>query len=154
MKNYSIGEISKKTNMSTSTIRYYEKEGLLPFIKRDSAQRRKFNDVDLGFLEVIDCMKKSAIPIKEIADFMELCMKGDSTLNDRYNFLDKHEAQLIQKIHDLEDNLEFLRWKKWYYKRAMESGTEEVNFLENSRVVDPELKENYEKNIIHKKLKY
>lgn len=154
MSNYSIGEVAKKTAMTPSTIRYYEKEGLLPFVQRDTASRRTFNEVDLGFLEVIDCMKKSAIPVKEIADFMNLCVQGDSSLEQRLDFLTDHEQQLEEKIAELEDNLDFLRWKKWYYQRALEAGTEEANFLKDSRVVNPELKKEFERDVLHKKLKY
>lgn len=152
MNNYSIGEVSRKTKMNTSTIRYYEKNGLLPFVKRDAARRRQFSDVDLGYLEVIDCMKKSAISIKEIADFMDLCFQGDKSLQKRYDFLEDHEHQLEQRIKELQDNLEFLRWKKWYYQQALEAGSESINFIADTRIVDPKVKQRYETEVIHKKL--
>ena len=69
MTKYTIGDISRKLNVSNDAVRYYDKEGLLPFAKRDKAGRREFTDDDLGYIEVIDCLKKSGIPIKDIAQF-------------------------------------------------------------------------------------
>jgi DNA-binding transcriptional MerR regulator len=59
MSYYSIGEVADKMHMPASTIRYYEKQGLLPFVDRDENGRRAFKDNDFNFLEVINCMKKA-----------------------------------------------------------------------------------------------
>lgn len=126
MKTYTIGEIAEKYQLSTDTLRYYDKEGLLPFVKKNSAGRRVFTEDDLGYLNVIECLKKSAIPVKDIATFMEWCMQGDGTLPDRYAFIVEQETILEAKIQVLEANLAFLRWKKWYYQKANEVGTETV----------------------------
>ena len=56
---YSIGEVAKKTNISPSTLRYYEKEGLLPSVSRTDSGIRKFDDDDLDRLSVIECLKKN-----------------------------------------------------------------------------------------------
>lgn len=144
MKTFSIGDSAQHMNVSTDTLRYYEKEGLLPFVKRDQAGRRQFTEDDLGYLEVIDCMKKSAIPVKEIGQFIEYCMAGDQTLADRYEFLGEHEATLEAKIASLEAQLAFLRWKKWYYKRALDAGTEQVNLLPGTTQVDPQVHQIYD----------
>lgn len=147
MKTFSIGEIAQRMNVTVDTLRYYEKEGLLPFVQRDQAGRRVFTENDLGYLEVIDCMKKSAIPVKEIGQFIEFCMIGDETLADRYDFLNEHEVKLEEKIASLEAQLAFLRWKKWYYKRALDAGTEQVNLLPGTTQVDPQVHQLYDKQL-------
>ena len=147
MKTFSIGDIAQHMNVSTDTLRYYEKEGLLPFVKRDQAGRRQFTEDDLGYLEVIDCMKKSAIPVKEIGQFIEYCMVGDETLAARFEFLGEHETKLEEKIANLEEQLAFLRWKKWYYQRAMAAGTENVNRLAGTTQVDPAVIKLYEDSL-------
>ena len=145
MKKYTIGDISRKLNVSTDAVRYYDKEGLLPFVKRNSSGRREFTGNDLGYIEVINCLKKSGIPIKDIAQFIQWCVQGDETLNDRFTFMEEHEIQLEEKIKTLEDNLKFLRWKKWYYGKAAELGTEKIHFLPGTTQVDPQIKLNFEK---------
>ena len=140
---YTIGDIAKKMDISTDTLRYYEKEGLVPFVKRRENGRRYYTDDDLGYFEVIDCMKRAGIPVKEIAVFMEMTIKGDNTLQDRYDFLETNEKKLEEKISKLEENLAFLRWKKWYYNRAIEAGTERVNMQDGSKQVKESVKKEY-----------
>ncbi|MEG0373181.1 MAG: MerR family transcriptional regulator, partial [Enterococcus sp.] len=74
MKKFLIGEISERYGISQDTLRYYDKAGLLPFVKKNSAGRREFTEDDLGYIEVIDCLKRSGIAVKEIAKFMDWCV--------------------------------------------------------------------------------
>lgn len=141
---YKIGDIAKKMNVSVDTIRYYDKEGLMPFVDRDQAGRRVFKENDMNFIEVIQCMKQSGIPVKDIGTFIDWCMTGDSTLQQRYDFLDEHEQQLEREINELQANLNFLRWKKWYYQTALEAGTEAIHFIPGTHDVDPHEHERYQ----------
>ena len=136
MKSFLIGDISKMYGISQDTLRYYDKAGLLPFVKKNQAGRRIFTEDDLGYIEVIDCLKRSGIPVKEIAKFMDWCVEGDKTLPQRYAFMVEKEAALERKIQDLQAQLDFLRWKKWYYQIANEAETEKIFFKEGSRQVD------------------
>ncbi|MGF7437020.1 MerR family transcriptional regulator [Lentilactobacillus senioris] len=144
---YKISDIADKMDVSVDTVRYYDREGLMPFVERDKSGRRVFTDHDLNFIEVIQCMKQAGIPVKEIATFIDWCMTGDETLEQRYDFLADHEQQLETKIQQLEDNLAFLRWKKWYYQTAMEAGTEDIHFLDGTNIVDPNERKRYEKQL-------
>lgn len=143
MKKILIGDITKMYGISQDTLRYYDKAGLLPFIKKNKAGRREFTEDDLGYIEVIDCLKRSGIPVKEIAKFMDWCVEGDKTLPQRYTFMIEQEAALEKKIYDLQTQLDFLRWKKWYYQTANEAGTEEVFFKEGTRQVDGKWHQKY-----------
>lgn len=141
---YLIGDVAKKMNINSSTIRFYDKEGLMPFVQRDAAGRRKFKQQDMNFLEVIDCLKKSGVPVKDIAHFVRLCMEGDGTLQERYDYLDQEEKNLQGKIDELNDKLDFLRFKKWYYKTSVEAGTEKIHFVPGQNLVDPKTKSQYQ----------
>lgn len=141
---YSIGDVAEKMGISTSAIRFYDRKGLLPFVERDNAGRRKFKQNDLNFLEVINCLKKSGVPIKDIAHFIDLCMQGDGTLQERYDYLDHEEAALEQRIKKMKDQLDFLRFKKWYYKTSVEAGTEKIHFTPGTNVVNPDTKHQYQ----------
>ena len=63
---YTVGEIAKKLNVAPSTLRYYDKEGLLPFVERSAGGIRVFHDTDMDWLELIECLKHTGMPIKEI----------------------------------------------------------------------------------------
>lgn len=140
---YSIGEIADKMGINASAIRFYDKQGLMPFVERDHAGRRKFKKQDMNFIEVIDCLKRSGVPVKDIAKFIQLCIDGDGTLRQRYDFLNSEERQLTAKIQELEAQRDFLRFKKWYYKTAVQAGTEDVHFLPGTRTIDPTTHQQY-----------
>ena len=63
---YAIGEMAKMLGVPASTLRYYDKEGLLPFVARSSGGIRQFLESDIEWLRVIGCMKKAGMSIKDI----------------------------------------------------------------------------------------
>ena len=144
---YAIGDVAEIMDMPQSTIRYWDKKGLLPFVDRDENGRRDFKDNDLNFLEVINSMKQSGLKISQIRQFIDLCMQGDMTLKQRYDFLDKEEKVLMEKIETLQKQLDFLRYKKWYYKTSLEAGTEAVHMTKDGTKVQPDIKEQYQKQL-------
>ena len=140
---YSISQAAAMMGTTPSTIRYYDKNGLLPFVKRDQNGRRAFVDNDFNFLKVINCLKKSGVPVKDIAGFINLCMQVDQTLAERYDYLDQEETVIEAKVAELQEQLDFLRFKKWYYKTSLQAGTEAVHFMEGTNVVQPDIHEQY-----------
>lgn len=122
---YTIGQVAKLTGLSISTIRYYDKEGLLNVINRKSGIR-SFNDKDLNTIRVIECLKNSGMLIKEIRDFMKLCEEGDSSLNERYNFFLDQEKKVQDQIKSLNQTLKLIKFKQWYYLKAISDNTESI----------------------------
>ncbi|HAR48494.1 MAG TPA: MerR family transcriptional regulator [Firmicutes bacterium] len=122
---YTIGQVAKLTGLSISTIRYYDKEGLLNGINRKSGIR-SFNDKDLNTIRVIECLKNSGMLIKEIRDFMKLCEEGDSSLNERYNFFLDQEKKVQDQIKSLNQTVKLIKFKQWYYLKAISDNTESI----------------------------
>ena len=122
---YTIGQVAKLTGLSISTIRYYDKEGLLNGINRKSGIR-SFNDKDLNTIRVIECLINSGMLIKEIRDFMKLCEEGDSSLNERYNFFLDQEKKVQDQIKSLNQTLKLIKFKQWYYLKAISDNTESI----------------------------
>ena len=79
---YSISEVAKMLNVSTYTIRYYDKEGLFPLVKRVNGIR-VFEDKDFPWLRMLNCLKNLNMPIKKIKEYVDLALKGDETLKER-----------------------------------------------------------------------
>ena len=69
MATYTIGQAAEMTGLSVSTLRYYEKEGLLPFVERTGGGRRVFSDEDFRWLSIIECLKGAGVPIREIRQY-------------------------------------------------------------------------------------
>ncbi len=133
---YSIKEIADMMNVTTATIRYWDGEGLLPNVKRENG-RRVFEDKDFKWLRVLNCMKNINMPIKKIKEYIELAQKGDSTLQARYEIILEQKQFIQNQIKDLNTCLKEFEYKEWYYKTAINAGTEKV--VENVTVSAPTL---------------
>jgi DNA-binding transcriptional MerR regulator len=117
LMSFTIKQVSEKVNLSVYTLRYYDKEGLLPFITRDQAGNRVFHENDLDWLDLICCLKNTGMPIKQIGTFIQWCMEGDASLNARREMLIEHRQTVIQQINELQDNLEAIKHKIDHYNR-------------------------------------
>lgn len=126
---YTISEFAKKLGLTAYTLRYYEKEGLLPFVERING-RRVFKDEDFTLVRMLICLKHTGMPIREIKEYMDLCQKGDCTLEQRHNIILKQKDLLEEKICSLQRNLEVLKHKEEYYQKAIEAGTENIDGLD------------------------
>ena len=120
---YTVGEIAKKLNIPPSTLRYYDKEGLLPFVERSNGGIRMFSDKDFESLSVIECLKKTGMSIKDIRQFMEWCAQGDATIPERLSMFRRQREQVLTQITQLQETVEILDYKEWYYKTAQKAGT-------------------------------
>lgn len=120
---YTIGEAAKKMGVAPSTLRYYDKEGLLPFVERSNGGIRMFSDEDFEWLSLIECLKRTEMPIKEIKIFIQWCMAGDTTIEQRLEQIKKQKAVIETKIAELQNTLDALNYKEWYYETAKAAGT-------------------------------
>ncbi|WP_019639315.1 MerR family transcriptional regulator [Paenibacillus fonticola] len=103
---YSIKQVSEKTNLPSHTLRYYEKEGLLPFVKRSEGGIRRFTDDDLEWLGLICCLKETGMPIKQIKEFVDLSVQGGGTLRQRCKILIEHKKNVENEIQIMQQHLQ------------------------------------------------
>ncbi len=120
---YTIGEMGKKIGVAPSTLRYYDKMGLLPFVERSKAGTRVFKDSDYEWLNVIECLKKTGMELKDIKKLVEMAMDGDKTIEPRLELITKQKNAVSQQINELQETLKTLEFKEWYYLTAKEMGT-------------------------------
>ena len=120
---YTVGELSKATGVPASTIRFYEKHGLIPNQRRSSDGRRLFDEDSLEWLRFVERLKVSGLPIKEIKEYIDLYLAGDSTIEERRRIVyNRHEA-IDAQLEELLLARDFIEYKCWYYDVARESGT-------------------------------
>lgn len=124
---YTIGDAAAMTGLTISQIRFYDKEGLMPFVGRDANGLRKFTDGDIQFIGIITCLKNSGVPIKHIRQFVDWTMKGDSTINDRLNFMREQKIFLSKQMEELEKSMKVVEGKIKYYEEAAEAGTTAIH---------------------------
>lgn len=124
---FTVKDVAKRTRLSVHTVRYYAKEGLIPHIQRSDSGIRLFEEYDLNWFMLIDCMKKAGMSIREIKTFAELHMQGDSTIPDRLKMLIRQQEETERQIRELQDILDVLKYKRWYYEVAQAAGSLDVH---------------------------
>ena len=123
---YTVGEMAKRLGVAPSTLRYYDQEGLLPFVERSKGGIRVFKDRDYEWLQVIGCLKKTGMQPKDIKLFVEMAMQGDATIEPRLALIVKQKAAVKAQIAELEETLRTLEFKEWYYETARKNGSTAV----------------------------
>ena len=121
---YTIGEVSQMFGIPVSTLRYYDKQGLFPALKRENGVR-KFSESDLRTLRLVECLKLSGLEIEQIRVFIEWCEEGSSTYGKRRAFFEERQRVVEEQIERLSQVLDMIRFKKWYYEQAQADGGEE-----------------------------
>ena len=119
-KTYKIGEISKITNLTIDTLRYYEKEGLIT-PARDQNNIRMYSDSDIRWIQFIKKLKQTGMPLKNIKEYSNLRDQGDSTINEILSLLYEQKQRLEQNSKQLEEHILFLNNKIDIYKAKMKN---------------------------------
>lgn len=120
---YTAGEAAKILGIPASTVRYYDKEGLIPNLKRSSSGIRLFREEDIEELRLIQCLKKTGLSLKDIRIFMNLPVDGDKTIRTRLSILTRQKELLEEKKRELEEMMNVVDYKLWYYRTSAEAGT-------------------------------
>lgn len=116
---YTISQAAAKAGVSIYTLRYYDKEGLLPFLDKKEDGTRVFKESDFEWLKTVSCLKDTGMSIREIRDFISLCVQGDETLGTRLEILKKHQADFEEKMAQMEQYRTAIQRKVQYYEDAL-----------------------------------
>lgn len=137
-------EVSEMFHLPISTLRYYDKEGFFPDLKR-KGNIRYFSDNEIEALRVIECLKKSGLEIKDIKQFFIWVTEGSSSYSKRKKLFENHKSAVEEEIKQLEKILAMLKFKCWYYETAMTDGNEDriTSMLPNH--LPSEIQELYDK---------
>lgn len=112
---YSIQTVAEKTGLSISTLRFYDKAGLLPFVARDASGYRAFTNGDLALLHTIVCLKNTGMKIADIRHYIELVMAGPTTAKARQALLTTHRANVVAKQKEIARSLAEIDYKLAMY---------------------------------------
>ena len=121
---YSIGQISEMFNLPISTLRYYDQEGFFPHLQR-KGNIRIFSDAEIDALNLIECLKKSGLEIKDIKQFFKWVSEGSASYPKRKELFEHRRQAVLDEMHSLEKTLAMLEFKCWYYDKAIADGNED-----------------------------
>lgn len=111
-----IKQAAGRTQLSEHTLRYYDREGLMPLLKRSSSKIRDFSENDIAWIDLICCLKSSGMTLEEIKDFMNLCLRGLDTCEERRDMLMSHRKSILEQMKKLKASLNTIDYKIDHYK--------------------------------------
>ncbi|WP_027084472.1 MerR family transcriptional regulator [Cohnella panacarvi] len=112
---YTINEVARICDLSAHTLRFYDKEGLLPFVSRTPSGIRSFSERDLELIKLICCLKNTGMPIKEIKRYIDMVMKGAETVDERRQMMVDHRKEVLRQIDELKKNVNLIDLKIAFY---------------------------------------
>ena len=118
-----IREIAAKTNMSTDTLRYYERIGLLPPVPRNAAGIRNYDEYFVNFINFIKKLKASGMSLEHIIDYIRLAEMGDATIQERKKLLAEARETLLDKINSLQLVAELADYQLRNYENLLQPET-------------------------------
>ena len=128
---YSAKEAAEITGLSTATLRYYEREKLIPQITRTDQKYRQYADTDIEWIKMIQCMRMANIPIRSIKQYVELLIQGGKTLKQRYDMVQGHIKDIENQITNLQNALILTQKKLIFYGELLqEPSYKEITYME------------------------
>jgi len=115
MDGYTIDEAAARTGLSKHTLRYYEREGLLPRVAKAASGHRRYSDDDLGWVRMLQLLRSTGMPIREVKEFVRLTWAGDHTIPQRVEVLTAYRAALVERMAQDVEHLAHLNSKIEYY---------------------------------------
>lgn len=108
-------QVCRELDITYQTLKYYCNEGLVPNVKRDTNNRRIFDEHDVKWIKDLTCLKKCGMSIQEMKDYLELCLQGEPTILPRKAMLAKKRKALEESIKELEASVDYIDWKQNFY---------------------------------------
>ncbi len=128
---YSAKEAAEITGLSTATLRYYEKEQLLPPIERTSQRYRQYSDTDIAWIKMIQCLRMANVPIHSIREYILLLTQGGTTLSDRYSMIQGYIDDLHSQMANLQNALNLTQKKLAFYEELLQNpSAKNLTYLE------------------------
>jgi DNA-binding transcriptional MerR regulator len=124
-----IAEVSERYAISTDTLRYYERIGLIQQVKRNESGIRDYNELDLRRVEFIKCMRSAGLPVEVLIEYVALVQRGDQTIEARKEILKEQRQQLATRMKEMQKTLDLLDHKIDVYENAVltkEKGTVQI----------------------------
>ena len=124
-----IAEAAAQTGYSAETLRFYEREGLLPNIRREGGKRRYSPD-DLRTLRLVDCLKKTGMPLREIRRYLALIPQGERSLPQRLEMMRRQQESVGKQLDELQAFAEHIAFKVWLYETALKEGLNQMGDID------------------------
>ncbi len=126
---YSMKEVCNQTGLTYETLKFYCNQGLVPNVKRDKNNFRVFDDRDVAWINSLNCLRNCNMSIQEMREYIDLCLKGPSSIPERKTILEEKRAHLLQEMQRLQDAVDYIDWKQGFYDDVLAGRTEYISNL-------------------------
>ena len=133
---YTMKQACNETGLTYDTLKFYCNESLIPNVKRDKNNYRVFNDKDIEWIKSLSCLKSCGMSIVEMKEYLELCLKGKSSIPERQEILNNKLKELEYKINKIQDSINYIHWKQNFYNDVLSGNTKYYSNLTNTEKDD------------------
>lgn len=123
---YTIKEVAEKMDISEHTLRFWAKSGFFPFVKRNQNNIRQFSDNDLEWVKIVKCLRSVGTENKSIKRYIDLCIVGDSTIEERYKIILGTKEKALMQMDELKKQLAILEYKENFYKNLIKNNLKDT----------------------------
>ena len=123
---YTIKEVAEKMDISEHTLRFWAKSGFFPFVKRNQNNIRQFSDNDLEWVKIVKCLRSVGTENKAIKRYIDLCIVGDSTIEERYKIILGTKEKALMQMDKLKKQLAILEYKENFYKNLIKNNLKDT----------------------------
>jgi DNA-binding transcriptional MerR regulator len=124
---YTVQQVAKMMDMSPHTLRFYDNEGLFPYVSRSQGGARLFDDEDLKYVYLVQCLRLTGMPLTEVKHYVDLTTKGEKTLPERYALIVKQQKVAKKELETMQERVAHIEKKAAWYKSLID-GTETVDY--------------------------
>jgi MerR family transcriptional regulator, aldehyde-responsive regulator len=126
-----IAEVSERYGITSDTLRYYERIGLIPPVNRNENGIRNYNETDTNRVEFIKCMRSAGLPIDTLIEYVALVQQGDRTIEARKEILVEQRELLAARMKEMQKTLDLLDYKiEVYENKLLIREKEMINMVE------------------------
>jgi len=108
MSDFTIQEAAERSGLSAHTLRYYERIGLLDPVARATGNQRRYDERDLAWLAFLQRLRATGMSIRNMRRFADLRRAGEDTFPDRRALLEEHRDEVLERIAELQRDLQAL----------------------------------------------
>lgn len=126
---YTMTQVCEETGMTYQGLKFYCNEGLVPNVKRDKRNRRVFDERDIAWIKSLTCLRDCGMGIQEMRVYLELCLKGPSTIPERKEILRAKRAEVEKRLTVIKETLKFIDRKQKFYDDVLAGKREYVSNL-------------------------
>lgn len=123
---YTIKDVADKMDVSEHTLRFWAKSGFFPFIKRNENNIRIFSENDLEWVRIVKCLRSVGTENKAIKKYIDLCIKGNSTIPERYGIIHSTKIKAQQQMEELQKQLDLLNFKESFYQNLIKNNLKDT----------------------------